>query len=50
MIGVLIIQARNIAYLKPVEVLLHLPDFGEVIGHTIVIAAVLLLDLLCHQL
>jgi predicted benzoate:H+ symporter BenE len=50
MIRVPVVQAWDVSYLEAIKKLLHSSYFCQIIGHLIVVAAVLFLYLFCHEL
>jgi hypothetical protein len=50
MIRILVVQAWDISYLEAITKLLHSSHFCQIFCHLIVVAAVLLLYLFCHEL
>jgi hypothetical protein len=50
MICVSVVQAWDVSYLEAIKKLLHSSYFSQIIGHLIVIAAVLFLYLFGHEL
>jgi hypothetical protein len=50
MIRIPVVQAWDVSYLEAIKKLLHSSYLCQIIGHLIVIAAVLILYFFCHEL
>jgi hypothetical protein len=50
MIRIPVVQSWDISYLKAIKKLLHYSHFYQIFCHLVIVAAILLLYLFCHEL